>query len=396
MLSVRGSRCVVLSSYGTCRQAPAAISSASPGGRAAVWPSRAASSAPAVAAASPTTPRCTGRWAPIASSSRSTWMTCADGEMSVPWRVVHWFSAAPKAIIASASCIRRSAVGDEKPPAMPSANGSPANSPLATARGGEHRAGALAEHAQRRPCAGERGAAPGDDRRALGGAQDRGGGLHGRLGRARRRELGAGRGQGRVAVGGLDVERQHQHDRAPLDAGAPHRAGDVGHRGRPARARARRRRRPTPPARPARSGSSTGRCGRRVGGEEQHRRAALGRLGQPGDRVREARSLVDAAGGEPPAHARVAVGRADRAALVAGGDEARAGVAHRVGDRQVAAAEQPEDGVDAVCRQRPPDRLGDQHGGAISGRSAGGAGTDHGEDRREDRDPPAEAREQRE
>ena len=51
----------------------------------------------------------------------------------MPWRVVHWFSAAPKATTASASPSSRAASGDEKPPAMPTANGSPANSPLATA-----------------------------------------------------------------------------------------------------------------------------------------------------------------------------------------------------------------------------------------------------------------------
>ena len=104
-------------------------------------------------------------------------------------------------------------------------------------------------------------------------------------------------------------------------------------------------------------------------------------------------SLVHAAGGELPAHARVAVGHADRAALVARGDEPRAGVAQRVRERQVAAAEQPEDGVDPVGGQRPPDRLGDQHGLAVSERRVG---TARRRSRRGSRRPPRSSRGRRE
>ena len=43
------------------------------------------------------------------------------------------FSPAPKAITTSASASRRWAVGEAKPPEIPSANGSPANRPLPTA-----------------------------------------------------------------------------------------------------------------------------------------------------------------------------------------------------------------------------------------------------------------------
>ena len=70
--------------------------------------------------------------------------------ISAPWRVVHTFSAAPKAITTSASASSRWPSGVAKPPEIPSANGSPANSPLATARGREHGAGQLAEAPQRR------------------------------------------------------------------------------------------------------------------------------------------------------------------------------------------------------------------------------------------------------
>ncbi len=97
------------------------------------FPSSAATSASAVARASPITPMSTGRCAPMASASRSTWATRARCAIRVPWRVVHWFSAAPKATTTSASPSSCAATGDEKPPAMPTAYGSPANSPFATA-----------------------------------------------------------------------------------------------------------------------------------------------------------------------------------------------------------------------------------------------------------------------
>ena len=103
------------------------------------------------------------------------------------------------------------------------------------------------------------------------------------------------------------------------------------------------------------------RRGGHVGREHDQRRAALGRLGQAGHRVGQPRPLMDAARGEPPAHAPVAVGHADRAALVARRVEARAGVAHRVGDGEVAAAHEPEHGVHAQAGQRAADRLSDEH-----------------------------------
>ena len=232
----------------------------------------------------------------------------------------------------------------------------------------------LAEAAQRRPGARQHRAAARDDRRPLGRLQDRrppprtaacpgaAGASSGPSG-ARRR----------VAVGGLHVERQHQHDGAPLDPRAAHGTRDVGHRGvrpvhplRDGADRLDQARLVDPEVRPQRRGG-------RVGGEHQQRRAALGRLGQPGDRVREPGSLVHAAGGDPPAHAPVAVGHADRAALVARAVEPRAAVAQRVRERQVAAAEQPEDDVDRralPAPSRPPRRRARP---AVSGRSVGTA-----------------------
>ena len=89
----------------------------------------AASSASAVAAASPTTAACTGRCAPSDSSSRSTCTTLAPRAISAPSRVVQRVSEAPKARIRSASAISRAATGEAKPPEMPTAHGEPSNSP---------------------------------------------------------------------------------------------------------------------------------------------------------------------------------------------------------------------------------------------------------------------------
>ena len=52
--------------------------------------------------ASAMTPTSTARWAPIASSSRSTCTTRVPAPTSAPWRVVHMFSVAPKASTTSA------------------------------------------------------------------------------------------------------------------------------------------------------------------------------------------------------------------------------------------------------------------------------------------------------
>ena len=102
----------------------------------------------------------------------------------------------------------------------------------------------------------------------------------------------------------------------------------------------------------------------------QQRRPALGRLRQSRDGVGEPRPLVDAARREPAAYPRVAVGHADGPALVARRVERHAGVAQRVGERQVAAAEDAEHDVDAERGQRPAGGLRDHHERA-TGRSAG-------------------------
>src|SRR5207244_2477706 len=90
-------------------------------------------SADAVSDASPSTPRSTFRWTPIARGSRSTWMTTACGPMSLPWAVVHAFKEAPKASTRSAWAISSDASGEAKPPEMPRFHCEREKSPLATA-----------------------------------------------------------------------------------------------------------------------------------------------------------------------------------------------------------------------------------------------------------------------
>ena len=190
--------------------------------------------------------------------------------------------------------------GVANPPEMPTANGSPSNSPLATAEVARiapvssprrRSAGPAPDSTAPRPAmiAG-RSARASASATACDGAPGRTGG-----------ELGRGRRVGELDLGRLHVERQHQHHRAALDDRAPHGPRRVGDRGGRAvhalgdradglhervlvdlevRAQLRRR---------------------RVGGQQDQRRARLRRLGQPGDRVRQPRALVHAGHAEPPA-----------------------------------------------------------------------------------------------
>ena len=373
-VSVRGSSRpgAAASSYGSCCQAPAAISSASAAVRRDERVDRQLSPRSAL-----------GGRARVADHADVDGPVGAD-RVGVEVDLGHARAVRDQRPVARRPLVQRGAEGDHRVRLAQQPRGDrrrePARDPervrvageqaVGDRRGGEHGAGQLAQPPQRGAGAGQHRAAAGDDRGPLGVRQQR----HERVDRPRprRRQLGQRRRQRRIALGRLHVERQHQHHRAPLDAGAAHGARHVGHRGvRPVHALGDRPDRLHQPGlvdaevRPQRGGG-------RVGGEHDQRRAALGRLGQPRHGVRHARALVHAAGGEPPAHARVPVGHADRPALVARGNERHAGVAQRVGGGQVAAPEQPEDGVDAERRERPADRLGDQHG--ASGRSAGRAG----------------------
>ena len=280
---------------------------------------------------------------------------------SAPWRVVHTFSDAPKATTTSASPISRCAGRRGEPAGDPDRERVVLEQPVGDRRGRQHRAGQLAQPPQRGPGAREHRAAAADDRGPLGAREQR------RDDRLRRSPGATGASSGHAGgsvsstVGGLHVERQHQHHRAPLDHRAPHRARHVGDR----------RRRPVDPLGHRADGLDERVLvdpevraqlrGGRVGREQDQRRARLRGLGQPRDRVRQARPLVHGRDAEAPADPGVAVGHAERAGLVAGGDEPPAGGHDRVRHGQIPAAHEPEDDVAAEAMQGLADRLGDKH-----------------------------------
>ena len=72
---------------------------------------------------------------------------------------------------------------------------------------------------------------------------------------------------------------------------------------------------------------------------------------------------MHAAHADPARDARVAVGHADRPALVAGLVKSRAAADERVGDDQVAGAEHPERVLDALGGDRRADDVG--YGGGL-------------------------------
>ena len=130
------------------------------------------------------------------------------------------------------------------------------------------------------------------------------------------RVRGALNGPGRLGLGALaelllQVDRQRQHDRDPLALGARRRAGHVLDRRRAAAhaldSRAERARRALDVDRLADVAAARG-----LPHHEQQRRALLDRLGQRGQRVREARPLVRGGDAEPVRRLRVGVGGADR------------------------------------------------------------------------------------
>ena len=159
----------------------------------------------------------------------------------------------------------------------------------------------------------------------------------------------------------LHVERHHQHDRAPLDPRPADGARGVRDGGR--RAVHPLRDRPDGADERVLLDAEVGADRRRgrVGGDEDDGRPALRRLGEPRDRVGQPGALVDAARGDPAADARVAVGHADRAALVPRGVEGRAGVAEVVREGEVPAPHDAEHDLDPLAGERPADCLRHQH-----------------------------------
>ena len=197
----------------------------------------------------------------------------------------------------------------------------------------QDRADLLAEALELAAGAGEHRPPAGDDRGSFGFDDDVYGlvdGLGCRLGRAQGRH----RGPRRLGLDGglrLDVDREHQHDRPALCycalvgtcsvvGGGLRAVYPVGDRADrldevvliDPEVRGQRRR-------------------RRLAREHEDGGAALGRLGKPGHRVGQPRSLVHAADAHRASDASVAVGHADRAALVAGVVEAGAVADERVG-----------------------------------------------------------------
>ncbi len=159
---------------------------------------------------------------------------------------------------------------------------------------------------------------------------------------------------------GLNVDRQHQHDRPALCdralvrargivGGCPGAVDPVGDRADrldqvvlvDPEVRGQRRR-------------------GRLAGEDQHGRAALGGFGEAGHRVRQAGPLVDADHADAAGGAGVAVGHAGCAHLVPGGVEGGAVPDQRVGHDEVAAPEHAEGVLDPLGGDRGADDVGDR------------------------------------
>ena len=104
------------------------------------------------------------------------------------------------------------------------------------------------------------------------------------------------------------------------------------------------------------------RAGRRVSGEQHQRCSALGGFGQPGQRVREARPLVDARHADLTRNSRVTVSHRNGGALVTGGVELGPGVTQRVHNGKVATADEAEERIDPVPGQGICYRFGYFHG----------------------------------
>ena len=167
---------------------------------------------------------------------------------------------------------------------------------------------------------------------------------------------------GRLAVAGLDVERQHQRNGTPLHLRPAHCPDGVRDRGCRAMESLSERahRHDHPSLVDAKVGADRGAgC---VSRQQKQGCPALGRLGQAGHGVGQAWTLVCGADAEPPGYARVRVRHCDRGRLVTGSEEARPSRDESIGDLEVAAAKEPEGVPHTQLGQRLADRLGDSHG----------------------------------
>ena len=312
-----------------------------------------------MARASPTTPTSTGRCAPIASRSRSTWMSVV--------------SRADQCAVPGRPLVQRGAERDDQVGLLQQPLGGRGGEaagdaevervadeePVGHGGGRQHGAESLAERAQGRAGAGQDGAAAGDDRGTLGTCE--GGDHGGQVARRGRGEVGDGRRRRELDLRGLHVERQVEDDGPALPLRAAHRSRGVGDRGRggvhPLGHGADRSDERVLVDLEVRAQLHRGRVRR----EQQHRGTALRGLGQARDGVRQARTLVHGRDAEPPAHPRVAVGHAHRPGLVAGGEEAATGGDDRVRHGQVPAPHQAEHDVSTQGVDGAADGLGDEH-----------------------------------
>ncbi len=106
--------------------------------------------------------------------------------------------------------------------------------------------------------------------------------------------------------------------------------------------------------------------GRRgVAGQHHQGRAGLRGLGQPGQRVGEPRALVDGGHADLAGDPGPGVGHRDRRGLVPGGEEGGAAIDQGPGDDEVPAAHNPEHLAAPQRRDGPAHRLGDRHGGDV-------------------------------
>ena len=102
------------------------------------------------------------------------------------------------------------------------------------------------------------------------------------------------------------------------------------------------------------------RCGG-LGRQEQQWRSALGGLGQAGQGVGQPRSLMDRTHAKPAGGARVRIGHGHRAGFVPRRDESHPARGHRIGQMEIAAADQTEEIAAAELGYGAADRFGDAH-----------------------------------
>ena len=327
------------------------------------WPSSAASTARPVWATSPSTARSTGRCAPIADTSSSTCTTVVSGPISRPWRIVHMLSEHPQPTIRSAAPISSAASGVAKPPLTSRSQGFPRNRPLAAAEVASSAPHASASRSRSARAFATRAPRPATNTGRCALARTRASSAAASVPGGQGPSGGARRDRRRVTLRRLHVQRHREHHRAALRLRGPVGPGHVGD-GRaggvqPVGLRPDRggeRRHVDPEVGPHRRAGHVRR-------QHQQRRPALGRLGDAGERVGQARPLMDRHQADPAGRPRPAVGHAGGAAFVAGGDEPGAPGDQGVGHVEVAAAHHAEHRVGAEAGEHRPGRLAHQHRG---------------------------------